>query len=176
MPRDKAYYWAQGKKIPLEYTPQIAVDVPAATRADLWNGELATAATDLGAQVTEDLMLVPATELSRTLRDRLEEASAVQPVFRHDDTLLVALPEVRVETRDPAEAAALWSAVKDWGSDVVVEQPKPGRFVLKPTSRLGQEALELANYVSERVKPDAAQARFVRVVADSAGPIDPSSA
>jgi hypothetical protein len=175
VPPGKAYYWAGGEKIPLQDTAQVAVDVRAAQRAKLWDGELAKAATDAGSKVTDDLVLIPAAKLSPKLRDRLEEAGAVQPVFRYDDgTLLVVLPEVRVETKDPTTAAALQSVVKDWASDVDVEQPKPGRFVLKPASGRGEEALELANHVSEQVDPDAAQARFLRIVPDSRASPDQS--
>jgi hypothetical protein len=168
VPGGKAYYWAGGEKIPLEDTAQVAVDVRAAQRAKLWDGELATAATEAGSKVTDDLVLLSAAKLSPKLRDRLEEAGALQPVFRYEDgTLLVVLPEVRVETKDPTTAAALQSVVEDWASDVELEQPRPGRFVLKPASGRGEEALELANHVSEEVNPDAAQARFLRIVPGS---------
>lgn len=172
MRRGKTYYWAHGEKIPLDDAPQLAVDLPAATRASLWDGELAKAAGDTGTQVTRELVLVPADTLSRKLRDQLEEAGAVQPVFRSDDTLLVVLPEVRVETHDPATAAAVQSVADDWPADVEVEQPRPGRLVLRPASGRGKDALDLANRVAEEVRRATAQARFLHVVPDP----DPPSA
>jgi hypothetical protein len=160
--RGGAYYWARAEKVPLEDTSLVAVDVPAAKRARLWDGALEDAAA--GARRAEDLVVVPTAGLPAELRDRLREAGAVQPVFGHDDTLLVVLPEVRVETGDADTAAAVSSAVRDSAVDVAVEEPAPGRFVLRPRSGRGEDALELANYVYERVRPDAAQARFLRVV------------
>jgi hypothetical protein len=160
--RGGAYYWARAEKVPLDDTSLVAVDVPAARRARLWDGELEDAAA--GARRADDLVLVPTAELPAELRDRLWEACAVQPVFGHDDTLLVVLPEVRVEAGDADTAAAVSSAVRDYAADVAVEQPAPGRFVLRPRSGRGEDALELANHVYERARPTAVQARFLRVV------------
>lgn len=162
MGRGGAYYWAREEKVPLEDTSLVAVDVPAAKRARLWGGALEDAAA--GAERAEDLVLVPAAELPAELRDRLREAGAVQPVLGHDDTLLVVLPEVRVETGDADTAAAVSAAVRDYAADVAVEQPAPGRFVLRPSSGRGEDALKLANHIYERARPDAAQARFLRIV------------
>lgn len=164
MGRGGAYYWARAEKVPLEDTSLVAVDVPAAKRARLWGGELEDAAAGAGARRADDLVLVPAAELPAELHDRLREAGAVQPVFGHDDTLLVVLPEVRVEAGDDDTAAAVSSAVRDYAAGVAVEEPTPGRFVLRPRSGRGEDALELANHVYERARPDASQARFLRVV------------
>jgi hypothetical protein len=162
--RGGTYYWAQDEKVPLHDTSLVAVDVPAAKRARLWDGELEDVAAGAGARRAEDLLLVPAAELPAELHDRLREAGAVQPVLGHDDTLLVVLPEVRVEAGDADTAAAVSSAVRDSGVDVAVEERVPGRFVLRPRSGRGEDALELANHVYERARPDASQARFLRVV------------
>jgi hypothetical protein len=158
------YYWAQGKKISLEQAQEVAVDIAGAKKAGLWEGKLASAAAESGTQINQDLMVLPSAAMSDQLLDNLDDAGAVQPVYRHEDTLLVVLPEVRVETEDPGKAEALKSAVDRWESKVTMEQTKPGRFVLRPESHRGKDALDLANYVSETVKPEAAQARFVRMV------------
>lgn len=168
MRKRKTYYWANGEKIPLEDAHQIAVDLPAARHTGLWEGELKRIAAESGSEVTADLLLIPDAEMPKRLQDRLREAGAAHPVFRHDDTLLIVFPEVRVETGDSRTADALQSVVEDWANEVVVDQPKPGRFVLRPVSHRGDEALELANRVSERVKPDAVQARFLRLVPEDA--------
>jgi len=159
-----SYYWARAEKVPLDDTSLVAVDVPAARRAGLWGGALAAAAAGPGPGRPADLLLGPAAALPADLRDRLREAGAAQPVLGHDDTLLVVLPEVRVETGDADTAAAVSAAVRDFAADVAVERPAPGRFVLRPRSGRGEDALELANHVYERARPDAAQARFVRIV------------
>lgn len=164
MGRGGAYYWARAEKVPLDDTSLVAVDVPAAKRARLWDGDLEDAADGAGARRADDLVLVPTAELPAELRDRLREAGAVQPVLGHDDTLLVVLPEVRVETGDADTAASLRSVVQAYADDVAVEQLAPGRFVLRPSSGRGEDALKLANHVYERVRPDASQARFLRVV------------
>jgi hypothetical protein len=164
MSQKGTYYWAQGKKISLEQAEHVCVDVAGAKKAGLWEGKLASAAAKSGTEISPDLMVLPSDALPDQLIDELEEAGAVQPVYRHEDTFLVVLPEVRVETEDPGKAAALKSAVERWESKVTMEQQKPGRYVLRPASHRGKEALDLANYVSETVKPEASQARFVRMV------------
>jgi hypothetical protein len=84
-------------------------------------------------------------------------------VYQTDDkSLLVVLPEVRVETTDPAKEQRLYDLVKQ--SDAVVAEAKRGRFVIRPSSGRGIDALALANRVVERVKPDIAQVRFVHIV------------
>lgn len=148
--------------MPLDDDPHIAVDVAAAEQAGLWDGELAASpdAVDVGGGV----VLLPGAEISTGLRARLAQAGASQPAYRSGDQIVVVLPEVRVEINDATTAAAVRSAVRDW--DVVVEQPKPGRMVLIPTSGRGVDALALANHVAETVGPPAAQARLVRVTPD----------
>ncbi|GIM91837.1 hypothetical protein [Paractinoplanes toevensis] len=153
-----AYYWARQRRVPLDDTALVAVDVAVARRARLWDG--APAGTPAGA----GMVLVPAADLSPELHERLRAAGAEQPVLRHGDTLLVVLPEVRVESADPGRAATVESAVADYPESISVERPEPGRLILRPGSGLGGDALDLANYLHEHAGPDAAQARFLRIV------------
>ena len=55
------------------------------------------------------------------------------------------------------------TAVERIDSDATVEESAPGRFVVKPSSGRGADALNLANRLNEEVGPDAVQPRFVRI-------------
>ncbi|GAA2631703.1 hypothetical protein [Paractinoplanes durhamensis] len=152
-----AYYWAGKQRIPLAATRLVAVDVPAAERAKLWSGDVT------GEPVTGGIVLVPAAALTPQLIERLRKAGAAHPVLEHDDTLLVVLPEVRVDTGGAGTAATVRAAAAAYEGDVDVEQTRPGQLVLRPASGRGEDALDLANYVYEHAGPAAAQARFLRI-------------
>jgi hypothetical protein len=157
------YYWAGGRRVALEDDSRIAVDIAGAERAQLWDGELATAAAS-GSPVTSGVVLVPGGDLSPALREGLESSGAAHPVYRSADQTVVVLPEVRVETSADTTVADMRSAVAGW--DAAVDQSSSGRFVLTPASHRGADALALANHVTESIGPAAAQARFLRITPD----------
>jgi hypothetical protein len=55
------------------------------------------------------------------------------------------------------------SAIAPVDSNAVIDESKPGRFVVKPSSGRGADALDLANRLAEELKPEAAQARFIEI-------------
>lgn len=93
----------------------------------------------------------------------LESRAAVQTVFRHGGTLLVALPEVRVELPE-AQRGQLDSMARVGPIRSEVEDAGAGSVVMRPLSGRGVDALQLANAVHERLHPELAQARFLRMI------------
>jgi hypothetical protein len=87
----------------------------------------------------------------------------VQTVFRHGGTLLVALPEVRVELPE-AQRGQLDSMARVGPIRSEVEDAGGGSVVMRPLSGRGADALQLANAVHERLHPELAQARFLRMI------------
>src|SRR4029079_658631 len=79
----------------------------------------------------------------RTLAS-LEKQSALQPVFTHGDTVIVVLPEVRVEL-ERGQRKELDSLVRSGEIQTVIEKDAAGRVVLRPLSGKGADALALAN-------------------------------
>jgi hypothetical protein len=158
------YYWAGGEKVPLATDPHIAVDQTSAQTQGLWDGELATAAETAGYQIGDGLIMLPKEAVSSALRGRLDQTGASAPVYRVDETLIAVLPEVRVEVAADANTADVRGAIADIDADAAVAEPKPGRLVVTPSSGRGADALDLANQIVERVRPEAAQADFVRIM------------
>jgi hypothetical protein len=156
------YYWASGQKIPLDAAAQIVVNTQAADEQGLWQGELSEAATAKGTDIGKGLVILPSDAVPAELRDRLDNTGASAPVYRDEDALIVVLPEVRMESAK-SSAQDVRTAVERIDSDATVEESAPGRFVVKPSSGRGKDALRLANRLNEEVGPDAVQPRFVRI-------------
>lgn len=152
MPPDDSYYWAGGRKVPLLASDQVVVDLDSTAlrgKAEALGRE--------GRRLTGSLVMVPAA----TAREALEGApSGLHPVYRAaDDTLIAVLPEIRVEA-PPDRLAQVRRSVR--GAHVTEHDDE--RLVLVPDSGRGEDALRIANELSETGGLDVSQARFVRVV------------
>jgi hypothetical protein len=158
-----AYYWADGQKVSLDPDPHIAVNQDDAARHGLWEGELSEVADSDGNDLGNGLVIVPENAVSEELRGRLDETGSSAPVYRKDNSLIAVLPEVRMETASGTTAQQVRSAIAPVDSDAVIDESKPGRFVVKPSSGRGADALDLANRLAEELKPEAAQARFIEI-------------
>jgi hypothetical protein len=159
---DDDYYWASGEKIPLSAAPEIVVNSKAADEQGLWQGELSEVASSQGTDIGKGLVILPSDAVPAELRDRLDDTGASAPVYSADDALIVVLPEVRMESTT-SSAQEVRAAVERIDSNASVEESAPGRFVVKPSSGRGADALDLANRLTEAVNPDAVQPRFVRI-------------
>ena len=164
MRQDSHYtYGDDGEQIELRPADKIAVDLEAAGTADLPAGVIA----DLRRQsdpLRGSVVLLRSDDLAAAVVDALESVGALHPVYTSEDgALLVVLPEVRVEVEDEAQAAKLRKHLDKTGSVEVVRDTGE-LLVLRPTSHRGDDALELANDITEFVDPPLAQARFLRVV------------
>jgi hypothetical protein len=163
MTRGDAYYWAAGQKVALAADSRIAVDETRAREHGLWGEELSTAAQSAGHTVGNGIILLPASSVSGPLREQLDQTGASAPVYRADDSLIVVRPEVRMETAPATSASDVRTAIGGIDANASVQEPQPGRFVVKPSSGRGADALKIANRLAEQLQPDVAQARFVRI-------------
>jgi hypothetical protein len=158
-----AYYWAGGDKVPLAADSRVAVDETRARAQDLWDGELADATASDGQAVRDGLVMLPADAVSAPLRERLDRAGALVPVYRSEDSIVMVLPEVRMETGSAAGTSDVRSAIGRIDSAASVQEPTPGRLIVTPSSGRGADALNIANRITEELRPDVAQARFLRI-------------
>ena len=156
------YYYVGDQKVPIDLDRQrVCVDLglakagPAALRK--WVRQAKPK------PVSGQLALLDRSALPPAVLEALEAQSAVQPVFRHGEASLVALPEVRVEATR-AKRRKLDTLVKKGPIPASIEDQGADRTVLRPLSGNGGDAVALANALHETLQPDLAQARFVRIV------------
>lgn len=152
MPPGESYYWAGGRKVPLRPSDQVVVDLESTAvrgKADALGRE--------GRRLMGSLVMVPAA----AAREALGGApTGLHPVYQaEDDTLIAVLPEIRVEAA-PDRLEDVRRSVR--GAHVTEHGDE--RLVLVPDSGRGEDALRIANELSEAGGLDVSQARFLRVV------------
>jgi hypothetical protein len=161
---DSTYYWAGGQRIPLAASGEVLVDLGVVHDAGI-SDAVVQHIRDSGRRLTDTLTLLSADALPEELTRRGPSPSGVHPVFlATDGTLVAALPEVRVESHDPERLDQVRRMIDDDALSATIKSEGKGRMVLEPTSGRGADALSLANKLSEGVRLDVAQARFLRVI------------
>jgi hypothetical protein len=111
------------------------------------------------------VLLVERSALDDKMLASLREVGALQPVYRSDQAVMVALPEVRVEFDTAGQRQAVMDVLADPDAlpHEIVQSTDEG-LVVQPTSGKGEDALNLANDIQERGHPAAASVRFVQFV------------
>lgn len=157
------YYYAQGERIALQLDPQhCAIDLPKVTSASL-KSDLEALCTAQAAVKHRGMLVCHRDDLAQSQLVELAEHEALQPVYRHGTTLLLFLPEVRLE-----EAKVdIHSDILDWLASTGSAETKLSRSgataKVYPISGKGTDALELANQLQEKFSPQMVQARMVRL-------------
>lgn len=162
-----SYYYAGGGKVELDPDRDwIAVDVERLGR----NKRDASLKKDMmaGSEPLRDtLYMVDRTRLSESDLDRMEAEGATQSVYRHGNTRLVPLPEVRVELKAEHDAEVLQQCLKSHLCDAEIVKQQGTSVVLRPRSGRGSDALIIANVLQEEDVALSAQARLLRMVPSS---------
>lgn len=157
----KNYYYAGGRKIELEADDEhVAVDRAVAEAAGLTGSAIGGGLPDLRSGV----VLSEKSSLSDKVLDALHGAGALRPVFRHDQAVLVALPEVRVEYDDLTQRNAVKKLVASDFHDAAITEETEDRLILKPRSGDARDALKMANEIFEHAHPAASSVRFVQFI------------
>ena len=156
------FYDADGEKVRIEAEETLVALIRAGAERAGFGQQIAgalAAARKLpgGVHLTERALL--ATDVLSSLR----EAGAIQPVYRHGRTLLVPMPEVRIEFQAEQRRAVL-DAVAHTPRPVEVEEQSEVRIVLRVESGSGDDAIDVANYVYEQARPAMSAARLIQVV------------
>jgi len=161
------YYYAGGQRVQLIPADDLlaiddqsfaVADLPQAVRAAV--ERLARPLTS-GVRLLERAALGDDPDVIRAM----QQAHVLQPVFRSQGAVVVVLPEVRVEEgRGGAKQQRLERWLTEHARHTLIESQSDGRITVRPTSGYGGDALSIANALAEDVKPEMAQARFVRIV------------
>lgn len=157
-------YYAGGRKVELERADDyVAVVQDAARKAGL-DGRVRTAIAD-NARQGGGVVLAQRSALDERTIASLADAGALQPVYRTDKGVMVALPEIRVEfdTLEQRESVMNVLSDRDMLPHTISETSDYG-IVVAPKSGKGDDALKIANEIQERGHPAAASVRFVQFV------------
>jgi hypothetical protein len=155
------YYYAGGKRIELETDDElVAVDEKVASVA----GEQIAVAAANTRRLPGGVTVVPRADVDHIHLERLAQAGALRPVFRRGATVLVALPEIRVEFDTAKQRKAIKDAIPGAPHDVVVSDESSSGLVLRPKSGSSDDTLAVANYLYEQAHPLASSVRFVQFV------------
>lgn len=157
------YYYAGGKKIALKRDDElVAFDQAAAASAGVdARGLDAASGVRRG---PGGVLVAPRRSLGEPQVASLRKAGALFPVFRRDQAILVALPEVRVEFDDANQRNAVKALLASKADAVSVTQDASDLLVLRPCSGNADEALRLANQIYEDARPAASSVRFIQFV------------
>ena len=162
--KKEAYYYAHGRRVPLvpddEY---VAVDMARAAQQKL-PSTVQTHLRETACGSRGGILLVPRKNLPKRIYTLLENGGAFQPVYQHEGSRLVILPEVRAEDARKGSRVRLrkWIEAQKCGVKIVKE--RGDQVVLQPTSGSGSDALDLANRIHEELAPEMVQVRMIRVV------------
>ena len=156
------YYFAGGKKVPLHRDERhIAIDLDDSKIGRL-SKDIINALREKANIIKRSVALLAIDDIPEDALAFIREHGADLPVFHENGTLIIVLPEVRVEFDTEIELENIKSYLNT--KAVTVQKQKRKRLSLVPNSRSGKEALELANQLGEKLKVGLSQARFLRVV------------
>ena len=155
------HFYAGGERHVLEPAKEwLAIDTRAAVAAGL-SGEIT--ALPVGSKLPGGIILVDRAECPGDLSARIDAAGAARPAYRSGRAVVVLMPEVRVEFDRSQHADAL-RALSESEVSAEITDDAPDRLALRPRSGKGEDALDLANYIYEHVRPAASSVRMLQVV------------
>lgn len=153
------YYWAGGKKRTLEVSGEhIAIDGRAAARAGVSD---AAASLPVLSTLPGGITVV---DHDAPGVAKLAAAKVTRPVYRSGASLVVLMPEIRVELDAGQHDPALKVITAAGAADAITDDT-PERITLQLRSGSGEDALALANRIYEQAKVAASAPRMLQVVA-----------
>lgn len=155
------YFYAGGERHELQpVEDRLAIDVRAASEAGL--GDVVRKVKS-ASRLPSGMTVIERASIDDATIERLNAAGVVQPVYRYGPSLVVLMPEVRVELEgaqhDDAVRAVAASVV-----DAELTDDTPERLSLRPLSGRGEDALDLANFIYEQARPASSTVRMLQIV------------
>ena len=155
------HFYAGGERHTLETAAEwLAIDTHAAAAAGL---DREVAALTLESRLPGGIILVDRGACPDDLAARIDAAGAARPAYRSGRAVVVLMPEVRVEFESGQHAAAL-RALGESKVPAEITDDAPDRLALRPRSGKGEDALDLANYIYEHIRPAASSVRMLQIV------------
>lgn len=158
------YYYAQEKRVTLSKDEDfVALDLDRAEEVGIRHEVQALLGED-AENLRRELFMIPRSGIPSEVEERLCENGVLQPVLRHGDAMMVALPEVRVVTSGKKRDFAVRRFLENTDVPSDIKPDRDEGFVVRPQSRRGLDALRLANELHEETSVDVADVHFIRRV------------
>lgn len=155
------YYYAAGRRVRIAVEARmVAIDRERARRAGLRPRARSKAGTR---GLPGELLLLERETLAPSLAASLERAGALRTVYRRGETLLVPLPEIRVEWETAPAGADLRRLLERLPHAVEVIRLADACLQLDVRSGRGEDALEVANHLYEDAGIAGVSVRLVQV-------------
>lgn len=155
------YYYSQGRKVPISRDRKRLAVVMSKVHPTLL-GVLRRAAQST---IPGPMLIVERASMSPREIEQLEKAGATRTVYKQGDTSMVPAPEVRVEFDKRSERAQVMSALAQSAIPSEILDDTEDRLVLRAISDSGDDAVDLANELTEKARPGMSAARMIRIVA-----------
>lgn len=160
------HYYAGGERHSLVLASDwVAIDARAAAAAGLTH---ALAALPTGPKLLGGITLIETAAFPGDIRAKVDSEGVTRSAYRSGAALVVLLPEVRVELKAGQRAAVL-RVLDECGIPADVTEDESAMLTLKPRSGKGEDALQLANFIYEQVRPAASSVRMLQFVPKRAG-------
>lgn len=158
------FYYAGGRKVELDRDEEyVAIVQEAAHRAGL-DTQVETA-SKASPRRGGGVVLAERSALDEKTLASLRDAGALQPVYRNNQAVMVALPEVRVEFDTAEQRHAVMDVLADRHAlPHEISESTDYSLIVQPASGKGDDALKIANEIQQRGHPAAASVRFIQFV------------
>lgn len=157
------YYYSGGEKVELESVEDFcAIDPRKIRKGTKLRRNVDTIIKDTESGSYKDVSIVPTEAISLELAEELTRRGVFQPIYRRGDSMVVFLPEVRIEDERPEYRKKIRTLLKRLEPELTVDQ-RSYRAKVRPKSGRGADALDLANEIWETISPEFVQARMLRV-------------
>lgn len=158
----KHFYYAEGKRVPLEEDRSIRVLSESAFDELVTSEEERRLVRERARSLPGGLLVVDLRDVSEKTAAALRSDERFPAIFRHGQEMIHVLPEIAVASSDPSSLAAARKLLE--GYDAEIQERRAGEFVARLPTESGAEILDLATRVFEQTHTEMAAPRFVRIV------------
>ena len=159
----EAYFYAGGERVLLDPAKDFyAVDLNRLGIGTKLRQRVEGLLNSIGVSTRRGVAVVPRSEIPPNVANDLHGHGAFQPVYEDRSSLLVVLPEIRIEEARPGVQKQIhdWLIKKERAFNIRTRQE---RTEVQPKSGNGGDALRLANEIQEQLAPELVQARMLRI-------------
>ena len=157
------YFYVDGERVRLKPARDFcAVDLNRLKADTKLHGTTERLLGEVGASTRRGVSVVQKSKIPVEVAHDLDKRGVFQPVYEYGRSLMVVLPEVRIEEARPEMQKKMRDWLDEHGAGVEINS-RQARTEVRPKSGDGRDALHLANEIQEQLAPELVQARMLRV-------------